>query len=608
MHYFNKVIPINNPAILNNIQEEQNDVRYDYLIDIIDKKYITTVFQPIFNMRTADIYAYEALTRVVGFSPFSGAEDLFRTAQEFNLTATLEKICRTQALINRDLRNIEFPIMLNICPSILQFSEHEKNINNSIMQELFHVRDKIILELTERFYIQDTKLFKKTVDYYREHGFKIAIDDLGSGFTGLNMLIQTEPFMVKIDRTIIKNIDKNHKKRMLLEAVIKFCHKINALVVAEGIETEDELKMLIEMKVDLGQGYLLARPAEHPRDCSPNIEYLILRLNQKTFSSGTYNDINNCVQSIVKHKKPISVNATVAEVINRFKIDDSLNCLPIVDHNVPVGLINKNQLYYKLGQRFGYDLFIRKKAKNIMESALIFEYDTPLEEVSKKVLNRDEQSIYDSIIIVHNGAYLGIVKIHQILERITEQKINMAKQANPISGLPGNNLIKEEIEQRLNTNQIFAVMYFDLNYFKPFNDYFGFGQGDRVIRFLAMLLKDVISSWDLKSFIGHIGGDDFVALCRAQDVEILCKSILKKFDCGIKNFHTAEIIKQGYYEGKNRNGKEQRFSLLSLSIAVVSTSKRSFDSYGHLVSVASEVKKKVKKLSGSRFFIDQRLQ
>jgi diguanylate cyclase (GGDEF)-like protein len=242
----------------------------------------------------------------------------------------------------------------------------------------------------------------------------------------------------------------------------------------------------------------------------------------------------------------------------------------------------------------------------VMEPALIFESETPLEIVSRKVLNRDEKTFHDSIVVVHHGLYVGIVKIRALFERISQQRLLLAMQANPLTGLPGNNLIKDEILQRLSQNQLFAVLYFDLDHFKPFNDQYGFEQGDQIIRFLATILKDCAHEWDLRAFVGHIGGDDFVMVCRAQQIESLCEKILTRFKEGVEKFHDPDSVNRGFYESVDRTGRSRRFSLLSVSIGVVTTLNRSFASYGQLVSVASEVKKRAKSIPGNSFYLDRR--
>lgn len=576
------------------------------LADIIAKERITTLFQPIFNLRTGDIWGCEALSRVIGKSPFEGPEALFAAAGQYQMTARLEKLCRQQALQNAYRRCIEPPITLNVCPSVLQCPEHEKGLTLSLIEELADFKNKVILELTERYYIRDNKQFSATVDYYRRQGFRIAIDDLGSGFAGLNMLIQIEPYIVKIDRLLIADIHQSPKKRMLIESLVSFCRRINALVVAEGIERLEELEALINMDIDLGQGFLLARPAVYPGDCSSDARACIVDSKRKRLGGNRCGYSDNIIDALVRYVEPVELNQAVLEVAERFKKDATLCCLPVVKGAVPVGIIHKNKLFFKLGQRFGNDLFSHKAVKAVMESALLFDSGAPLEKVSRSVLTRDQNSVYDAVVVVQNGAYKGIVKINQLLERITQQKIDMAQQANPLSGLPGNNLIKEEIVGRLATGQLFAVMYFDLDNFKPFNDNFGFEQGDRVIRFLGNFLKNLITNWDLNGFVGHVGGDDFVAVCRFQELRTLCREIVDRFDREIQTFHDEETVQNGFYICQDRKGRTCRLPLLALSIAVVSNAKRHFKTYGQLVSVASEMKKKSKMMSGSSFCFDRR--
>ncbi len=584
---------------------DSDQEEYEALRDIIGNGRINTVFQPIFHLQTGEVYGYEALSRIKGPSPFSGPDGLFQAALRFKLTPELELLCSSKALTRAAELGMDTILSLNICPSILRFPDDDAGEIVFPMRELYEVRDRVVLELTERFYIRNNELFTKTVDYYRRQGFKIAIDDLGSGYAGLKMLAQIEPSMVKIDRFLISNIHQSTKKMMLLEAMVCFCHKINALVVAEGIETKEELEIVSSMKVDLGQGYYLARPSEKLYTREEKNSFPAALSQRYKDSSG---NSGNLVGSLVQFIDPVEADTNVAEVAERFKTDPDLSALPVLNQRAPVGVIHKAKLFYQLGQRFGYDLFFRKPTRSIMENALIFEFSTPLEDVSRRVLARDENSVYDDVIVVRNGAYLGVVKIYHILERITEQKINLAMEANPLTALPGNNLIKEEILNRLNTNQVFAVVYFDLDNFKPFNDSFGFEEGDRVIRFFGTLLKESLSQWDPRGFVGHVGGDDFVAVCRTSGIESLCEMVIERFDHDIKRFHGEDAARLGYYRSYDRKGCLQTFPLLSVSIGVVSTSARKFSSYGHLVSVASEVKKKAKSLQGSCYYIDHRSQ
>jgi len=344
-------------------------------------------------------------------------------------------------------------------------------------------------------------------------------------------------------------------------------------------------------------------PEQKHQECPPNVKAIISTYRDTSINSPYP---GNHIGSLVQFVEPVRSTDLVESLVERFQNNSELTVVPVVNGNRPVGIINKHTLFYRLGQRFGYSLHMSKPVNTIMESALVFDSGATLDEVSRNILKREEEKIYDAVVVIQAGSYAGVVKVYRILEGIMEQKLSMALQANPLTGLPGNNLIREEIAGRLAGNRIFASLYFDLDSFKPFNDCFGFEQGDRVIRFVGGFLSARIKQWDPMSFMGHIGGDDFVGVCRANGIEGLCEALLDDFKKEIQSFHDPESVERGYYVSTDRQGNQCKFALLTLSIAVVSTRHRVFSSYAHLVSTVSEVKKKAKTIEGNSYYVDKR--
>ncbi|WP_028316100.1 EAL domain-containing protein [Desulfatibacillum aliphaticivorans] len=168
---------------------------YQSLVDIIENQSIETVFQPIVDLHKGDVFAYEALSRIKGESSFPNTESLFQASQFFQKTLQLERVCQRSAMRKAEDLGLTHPVCINLCPSIFRTPECNHGGVSCMLDELFGIRDKIIIELTERFCIRDDELFKRTIDYYRQQGFRIAIDDLGSGYAGLKMLAQIEPFI-----------------------------------------------------------------------------------------------------------------------------------------------------------------------------------------------------------------------------------------------------------------------------------------------------------------------------------------------------------------------------------------------------------------------------
>lgn len=178
---------------------------------------------------------------------------------------------------------------------------------------------------------------------------------------------------------------------------------------------------------------------------------------------------------------------------------------------------------------------------------------------------------------------------------------------NPLTHLPGNNAIQRELQKRIEHGQKFAVAYCDLDHFKAFNDAYGFVEGDRMIRFTADLLQEVLAEYgNDNDFLGHIGGDDFVFLTTPERIETLCQTILNQFANGIKSFYQQEDLERGYFMAQNRKGETEKFPLVSISIAVVSNQNRQLNSIAEISRVASEVKKLAKSKTGNYYVVDQR--
>ena len=230
--------------------------------EIINNGLITPVYQPVVHLQSGTAYGYEALSRISRPSIIRNSEELFAKSGSYGLASSLELLCRKKAL--NKVRELAIPgkIFLNVSPALFQSSDHERGITAILLEELNIERSRIVFELTERTIIEDYDLFLRGVDHYREQGYSIAIDDLGSGYAGLQTLSRLEPEYVKLARFLIDAIDLSSTKQALVESLVSFCNKIGALVIAEGIERPEELEYLHSIGVHFGQGYLLGKPSE----------------------------------------------------------------------------------------------------------------------------------------------------------------------------------------------------------------------------------------------------------------------------------------------------------------------------------------------------------
>ena len=182
------------------------------------------------------------------------------------------------------------------------------------------------------------------------------------------------------------------------------------------------------------------------------------------------------------------------------------------------------------------------------------------------------------------------------------------RDVSPLTGLPGNFQIAAELERRIQLNEPFALVQADLDNFKSFNGHYGFMRGDQVLKFSteAMLAgRDEIA--DDHSFVGHIGGDDFVAIMHPDVVERYCKSVITTFDDGVLDFYDTADALRGYIEVTDRRGERHAFPMVSISLGVTSNTTRPIVSQWEASAIAVEMKEYAKRQDGSSYKIDRRI-
>lgn len=219
----------------------------------------------------------------------------------------------------------------------------------------------------------------------------------------------------------------------------------------------------------------------------------------------------------------------------------------------------------------------------------------------------------DKIAGLDAGADDYITKPFEPLELVARVRTHLrrAKQVksfNPLTGLPGNNLIEEEIKRRVaQKNSCFSVLYLDLDNFKAYNDVYGFLKGDEVIKLLAHLQnKNMKEYGNCGDFIGHIGGDDFIGITTPDKVDAICTNIIDQFDSTISMFYSAEDRKRGHIVTVNRSNEETIYPIMTLSIAVVSNEHKPIDNHWQVSEIAAEMKKFAKNITGSVHVKDRR--
>lgn len=242
-----------------------------------------------------------------------------------------------------------------------------------------------------------------------------------------------------------------------------------------------------------------------------------------------------------------------------------------------------------------------------------------------KILRQDEDNSITPIIVISSNwdkdHRLEILKqsveyfivkpiekeyIYYTIKNLT-RLLQVNRRVSPLTGLPGNVQIQTEMKRRLLNKENFAILYFDLDNFKAYNDIYGFSNGDEIIKFTARTIVDNIHTTDSNdNFIGHIGGDDFIAIASGGDYDKICKKIINEFDENILKYYNKEDIEKGYIEVANRKGIIEQFPLTSISIGVVVVEPGRFRNTLEIGEIGAQVKHQAKSISGSSYIINRR--
>jgi GGDEF domain-containing protein len=195
--------------------------------------------------------------------------------------------------------------------------------------------------------------------------------------------------------------------------------------------------------------------------------------------------------------------------------------------------------------------------------------------------------------------YYTIVNIIKLLDT--------NRTVSPLTGLPGNVQIQAEIKKRLSNKEKFVMLYLDLDNFKAYNDIYGFLKGDEIIKFTGKTIAKNVHDIDPENgFVGHIGGDDFIAIISNNKFELLCQNIILDFDYNVLDFFNEEHIKAGYMEAENRKGIVEQFPLTSISIGVVEIGSNTSITALEIGEIGAQVKHAAKTIQGSSYAINKR--
>lgn len=421
--------PMTYPCNRNGLMKADEEARWE-LDRILDGENIKAVFQPIVSLADAGIVGYEALSRGPQGSLLERPDKLFAAAEKADKLWDLELLCRSKALGRAGEMDSGKMMFINVAPNIIHDRRFQKGFTREILAKYKIDATNIIFEITEKTSIDDYRSFRKVLDNYTSQGYKIALDDTGSGYSGLKLLAETRPQFVKIDMDLVRDIDKDSLKHALMKAFYEFSLATHIKIIAEGIETVDELNTLIDIGIPYGQGYFMQKPAPEFLELPPAVKEHIVERNRLKRKETVHNPLTLAIGELARRDVPFAPDQLGCHVIDHFNANRNVMGIAVVEDDRPVGLLMKEKLWGSLATQYGVAVYMNRPIKLLMDaSPLIVDYNTPLEQVSKAAISRPESSLYDYIIVVREGRYYGITTVRSLLDKTTTEYRMMLTQS-----------------------------------------------------------------------------------------------------------------------------------------------------------------------------------
>ena len=530
-------------------------------------------FQPVVNIHTGNTFGFEALLRCHKEAGFSSIDHLFDSAYEAGILHHADLYLREKALKKfsrfREKRRVK--LFYNLDNRLLDSMDYSPGVTTELLEKYGYSREELCFEISEKHQFHDNNDVSKIIAAYHSRGFKIAVDDCGTGFSGLQLIYYTEPDYIKIDRFFIRNMENDPKKRLVVSTIVNFAHFMGSLVLAEGVETREEYTQCKEVGCDMMQGYFIQRPTRRIEDLRPKYDE-IRELSRTEKRNGLSKDISMISEQIT-YVNPVFTDYDVTALFDKFRKEDDAPFFPILNrYEEPLGIIRENAFKDYIFSKFGRQLLENPAfGKDITKFITKIPVADIHSSVEKLIETYTQHNNNEGLIMVDDMKYMGILSTKAMLNLINEKNLTLARNQNPLTKLPGNTMIHEYFSEKLcDWEETYHLIYFDFDNFKSYNDQYGFRNGDRVILMFADLLKAMGLSEN--KFVGHVGGDDFfmgIKGAAGSDVKAEMSNLSITFKKNAESFYNKEAIRNGHIVTKDREGTVRKIPLMEISIAIL---------------------------------------
>lgn len=471
-------------------------------------------FQPLFNLCTGGVIAVEALAR-----PSHGpVRDLLRAAADTGQLTPTDFGLVAEAIRSSAACGARVPLHVNLLAVSVTRAHRALGPVLDALRETNRQPADVIIELNPPFSGVPRHALLRGLEVLSRAGFRLTVDCVGEGDQPLTLFTLASVEALKLDPAVVAGLPDESWAKTTIEAMVYLCDRNGKQLIAEGVETEEQLTALRELGVRIAQGDLLHPPSAQPSmhatigatlDDSPKTEPLPLSVRRA----------GPRVTDLMHPATTLPAAATSEEVRTVLAAQQTVNSVVLLDEaGRPAHTIDRNRFLLAVTGPYGHALHAKRGAARLGDKPHVVPVGASVFDVFDMLATTDRRRTNDDIIVI-DAAHrcLGVVRVTDLIRAIADSKVEQAVALNPLTRLPGTDMVAAEIAQRIASNQVFAVGWLDIDRFKSINDEHGFAAGDEVIRRIGAGLSEAAAAMPSVR-VSHVGGDDFVFVAGLDDV------------------------------------------------------------------------------------------
>jgi EAL domain-containing protein (putative c-di-GMP-specific phosphodiesterase class I)/GGDEF domain-containing protein len=474
---------------------------------------VNFAFQPLLSMRTGHPVAVEALAR-----PLSGTVyDLLCEAGNAGQLTSADLTLATTALLAGTEAGHRLPLHVNLLASTAAHGERLLRYFDDALDKAGRSPDEIMLEITPPFCrVARTDLIQG-LEILRRHGFRIAYDAVGQGDLPLSLLIDLRPDLIKLDPRLVGALPRDAVALAVAEALAGLALRMGLHVAAVGVETPEQLATVSRLGIRLVQGNLIAAPGTHPTSA--------VRLPTEALAPAEP-DPTPVLTSVLHAAVTLAESATIEQVREALVRHPDAGAVVLIDPNHrPRATLDRNRFLLAVGAH-GHLQHAKRPALRHADPPRLVRGDATALELLELIGASDRDRTGDDLVVVDDtGRCAGVVRLAELVRVVAAAKVDRAVAVNPLTGLPGADLMAKEIERRIARGGLFVVAWLDVDSFRTVNDTVGLAAGDDLIRAIGKAFADAATALP-GTRVGHVGGDNFLAVTDVDEIAPLAEHLV----------------------------------------------------------------------------------